>query len=259
MPYDPLLSRRTLKQVRGGHDWVVLFLLVRCPWTPRHVGALPIRARLDRHRPGLTKGPQGQQKPPDPPPRPRPARARELLALLACGFPPRQFLADGDGTSGDRSVWRHLPANVEGGSQGHPPGALYRPAPPKKPGPRGPQRKKGERWPDKAGGAADLSQPGPELSFDPFGLHAPLGVKVQQALSYEAGTDRLRTIVWTRDPAGKRPDLRFYCTRLDGDARPLLSGYAGRGAVDTAHADCTSSACWVCPERNPSHVLGRAA
>ena len=92
--------------------------------------------------------------------------------------------------------------------------------------------------PDKDGWAADLSQPWQELVFDQFGLHAKLWVKVQQAWYYEAGKDRLLTIVLTRDPAGKRPDRRFYCTRRDWDARQILSGYAGRWAAEVTIQNC---------------------
>jgi hypothetical protein len=187
---------------------------------------------LYRNRQGLTKGNKGQQKPPDPNHRTRPELAREMLALLASWFPQRQFLAYGASTYGGKSILRHLPANVDLVSHVHPQGALYAPASPKKPGQRGPQPKKGPRLPDKDGWASDFSQPWQELSFDQFGLHAKLWVKVQQALYYEAGKDRLLTIVLTRDPAGKRPDLRFYGTRLDWDARQILSGYAGRWAAE---------------------------
>lgn len=232
MHYDPLISSRALKLVSWGHDWVMLFLLVRCPWAPTTVWALPILCRLYRNRQGLTKGKKGQKKPPDPNHRTRPERAREMLALLASWFPQRQFLAYGDSTYGGKSILRYLPANVDLVSHVHPTGALYAPASPKKPGQRGPQPKKGQRLPDKDGWAADLSQPWQELSFDQFGLHGKLWVKVQQALYYEAGKDRLLTVVLTRDPAGKRPDLRFYCTRRDWDVRQILSGYAGRWAAE---------------------------
>jgi DDE superfamily endonuclease len=237
MHYDPLISSRALKLVSWGHDWVVLFLLVRCPWAPTTVWALPILCRLYRNRQGLTKGKKGQKKPPDPNHRTRPELAREMLALLACWFPQRQFLAYGDSAYGGKSILRHLPANVDLVSHVHPKGALYAPASPKKPGQKGPPRKKGARLPDKDGWAADLSQPWQELSFDQFGLHATLWVKVQQALYYEAGKDRRLTIVLTHDPAGKRPDLRLYCTRLDWDARQILSGYAGRWAVEVTFAN----------------------
>jgi hypothetical protein len=43
-----------------------------------------------------------------------------------------------------------------------------------------------------------------------------LQVKVQQALYYTAGKDRLLTIFLTRDTKGKRPDQRFYFTRVTG-------------------------------------------
>ena len=40
------------------------------------------------------------------------------------------------------------------------------------------------------------------------------------------------TVILTRDATGKRPDLRFYCTRLDGSVREVLSAYASRWAVE---------------------------
>jgi hypothetical protein len=57
-------------------------------------------------------------------------------------------------------------------------------------------------------------------------------VKTIQALYYKAGKDRLLTIVLVRDPEGKRPDQMFYCTRLDWEARQVLSAYAGRWAIE---------------------------
>jgi len=59
-----------------------------------------------------------------------------------------------------------------------------------------------------------------------------LQVKVQQALYYTAGKDRRLTVVLTRDQTGKRPDHRFYCTRLDWEVRTILSAYADRWALE---------------------------
>ena len=39
-------------------------------------------------------------------------------------------------------------------------------------------------------------------------------------------------IVLTRDCQGKRPDQMFYCTKLDWDARQILSAYACRWAIE---------------------------
>src|SRR5256885_1956090 len=76
----------------------------------------------------------------------------------------------------------------------------------------GPGRKKGEPLPDLAAWANASAQPWQRLEFDEFGLHATLQIKVQQALYYTAGKDRLLTILLTRDLTGQRPDHRFYCT-----------------------------------------------
>ena len=46
MHYDPLLSSRALKRVSWGHDWVVLSILIRRPWAPTKVWALPVLCRL---------------------------------------------------------------------------------------------------------------------------------------------------------------------------------------------------------------------
>ena len=116
----------------------------------------------------------------------------------------------------------------------HPKGALYEPAPPLAPGKkgRGAPRKKGQRLPDMTRWANDASQPWQELVYDQFGLHATLLVKTQQALYYKAGKDRLLTIVLVRDALGKRPDQMFYCTRLDWDARQILSEYSARWSIE---------------------------
>jgi hypothetical protein len=90
-------------------------------------------------------------------------------------------------------------------------------------------------------------QPWTELSFDQFGLHARLAVKTQQALYYKAGGSRLLTIVLTRDLEGKRSDALFYCTRLDWDARQVLSTYAYRWAIECSFENCNNFWAWKIP------------
>jgi DDE superfamily endonuclease len=232
MHHDPLLSSRALKVMSWGHDWVVVGLLVRCPWAPSKVWCLPLLARLYRNRQGLAEGRKGQQRPTDPHHRTRPELFRDMLQLLASWFPERRFLVSSDSAYGGQSVLRHLPVNVDLISHVHPKGALYEPAPPRRPGQEGAGRKKGPRLPGLAAWAADRSQHWDVLAFDQFGLHATLWVKTRQALYYKAGKDRLLTIVLVHDPEDKRPDQRFYCTRLDWDARQILGAYAGRWAIE---------------------------
>lgn len=238
MHHDPLLSSRAFKVVSWGHDWVVLALVVRCPWAPSKVWCLPLLARLYRNRQGLAKGRKGQKRSADPNHRTRPELFREMLQLVASWFPQREFIVSGDSAYGGQSVLRHLPANVDLISHVHPKGAMYEPAPPRLPGQKGRGRKKGKRLPGMAEWAADPNSPWTELVFDQFGLHATLQVKTRQALYYKAGGPRLLTIVLTRDTIGKRPMQMFYCTRLDWDARQILSCYASRWAIEVTFENC---------------------
>ena len=237
MHYDPLISSRGKKLVSWGHDWVVLTLIINCPfWAPTKAFALPIAMRLYRNRQGVTKGKKGQKKSTkpkhDPNHRTRPELALELIELVARWFPNDEIMVMGDSAYGGQSVLSHLPENVHLISHVHPSGALYKPASPKGENTRGPARKKGERLPSMKQWADDPKQPWTELKFNQFGLHATLAVKTRNALYYTAGKDRLLAIVLTRDLEGKRPDQMFYCTKLDWTAREILSAYACRWAIE---------------------------
>jgi hypothetical protein len=247
MHHDPLLSSKALKVFSWGHDWVVVAVLVRLPkWAPTKVFALPLLFRLYTNLQGVAKGKKNKnrQKKGDPkskkkwrrPPgsshRTRPELLVEMLILLAGWFPDRQFVVCADTAYAGKSVLSRLPANVDLISQVHPQGVLYAPPPPKQKGQRGAPRKKGVRLPNLQAWAEDSAQPWQELTFDQYGLHTTLLVKVQQALYYRAGKGRLLTVVLTRDKTGQRPDHRFYCTRLDWEARAILSAYASRWALE---------------------------
>jgi SRSO17 transposase len=243
MHHDPLISSRAKPLVSWGHDWVVLCLLVVHPlWAPTKVFALPITMRLYRNRQGLTKGKKSKassaKAKADPNHRTRPQLALELIRLVSTWFPHDDILVSGDSAYGGRSVLSHLPANVHLISHVHAKGALYAPAPPRTAKCKGAPRKKGERLPGMAAWADDPTKPWTELTFDQFGLHAVLQVKTQQALYYKAGGQRLLTIVLTRDLQGKRPDQLFYCTKLEWDARQILSTYAYRWAIECTFENC---------------------
>ena len=241
MHHDPLISSKAKPLVSWGHDWVVLSLLIVHPfWAPSKVFALPIAFRLYRNRQGVTKGKKGKsrKRKVDPNHRTRPQLAVELISLVAAWFPHNEILVTGDSAYGGKSVLSNLPANVHLISHVHAKGALYAPAPPPVPGRRGAPRKKGKRLPSMADWAADAKKPWTELRFDQFGLHAVLDIKTQQALYYQSGGQRLLTIVLTHDREGKRPDQMFYCTKLDWDARRILSAYACRWAIECTFENC---------------------
>jgi DDE superfamily endonuclease len=241
MHHDPLISSRAKPLVSWGHDWVVLCLLIVHPfWAPTKVFALPIAVRLYRNRQGLTKGKKKNAKPAKTKRdhRTRPQLAVELLHLAAAWFPNDSIVASGDSAYGGKSVLSHLPSNVHLISHVHCKGALYAPPPPRTEKSKGAPRKKGQRLPGMADWAKDAKKPWTELSFDQFGLHATLAVKIQQALYYKAGGTRLLTIVLTRDLEGGRPDQMFYCTNLTWDAREILSTYACRWAIECTFENC---------------------
>ena len=239
MHHDPLISSRKRPWVRWGHDWVVLALIVPRPfWSPTKVWALPVGLRLYRNRQGLTKGKKTEKgakrkkRPADPNHRTRPELAVELIQAFANQFPKRKVVVSGDSAYGGKSVLQHLPEDVDLISRVAPNAALYEPAPPRQEKRRGGPRKKGERLPTMAEWAADESQPWETLACDQYGLHATLRVKTIRALYYKAGKDRLLVIVLVRDTTGGRPDQMFYSTRLDWDARTVLSHYAARWSIE---------------------------
>jgi hypothetical protein len=158
----------------------------------------------------------------------------ELIAHFAKLFPEREAVVSGDSAYGGRSVLRHRPEKVDLISRVASNAALYQPAPPRRPGQRGPARKKGDRLPGPAEWAADAA-PWEALEFDQYGLHATLQVKTIRALYYTAGKDRLLRIVLVRDVAGGRPDQMFYCTRIAWNARAILTHYAWRWSVEVMH------------------------
>jgi DDE superfamily endonuclease len=249
MHYDPLISSRPKALVSWGHDWVVLCLIIVHPWwAPTKVLALPIAARLYINRQGLTKGKKGKGRSSrtrtkgkakaDPNHRTRPELALELIERVARWFPDDEIIMLGDSADGGRSVLSHLPPNVHLISRVAANAALYRVAPPRRPGQRGPSRKKGDRLPGMAEWAADPEQPWTRLDFDQFGLHAVLEVKTIEALYYKAGRDRLLSIVLVRDVEGKRLDQMFYCTKLGWTAREILAVYACRWAIECTFEYC---------------------
>jgi hypothetical protein len=144
----------------------------------------------------------------------------------------------GDSAYGGRSVLSHLPPNVHLISRAAANAALYQVAPPRRPGQRGPSRKKGDRLPGMTEWAANPETPWTQGEFDQFGLHAVLEVKSIQALYYKAGRDRLLTIVLVRDVEGKRDDQMFYCTKLDWTVREILAVYACRWAIECTFEYC---------------------
>jgi hypothetical protein len=119
---------------------------------------------------------------------------------------------------------------------------------PKNPSGKGRDAKKGQRlrgtqvW-------ADDAMPCTTLVFDLFGLRATLLVKNHPGALSQGWKDRLFTIILVKDGLGKRPFQMFYCSRLDRDARTILSCYVGRWAIDARSR--TANSYWACKIKRP--------
>lgn len=282
MHHDPLMSSKAKTITSWGHDWVILCLVIRLPqWAPTKVFSLPFCFRLYRNRQGSTKGKKKTPKQDrkqrkrvakkrkqaktrrgnKPPHRTRPELAVEMLELVACWLPDREFVATGDSAYGGASVLQKLPSNIDLISHVHPKGALYEPAPKPKPGEkkrRGRQRKKGERLPGMTDWAKDKTK-WRTLKFDEYGFHATVEVKVIKALYYKSGKDRLLTIVLVRDVLGKRPDQMFYCTNLRWEVRRILSCYARRWSIEVTFHDCKQMLGFEDPANRKEKAVRRTA
>lgn len=281
MHHDPLMSSKAKTITSWGHDWVVLCLMIRLPeWAPTKVFSLPFCFRLYRNRQGLTKGKKktAEQNPKqrrraakqrkrqrarnegNAPHRTRPELAVEMLRIVADWLPDRQFMVTGDSAYGGGSVLQKLSDNIDLISHVHPKGGLYDPAPKPKADEkrRGKPRKKGKRLPGMEEWAKDRTK-WRTLKFDEYGFHATVKVKVIKALYYKAGKDRLLTIILVRDTLGKRPDQMFYCTRLDWDARRILSCYARRWSIEVSFHDCKQLLGFEDPANRKEKAVRRTA
>ena len=245
---------------------MVVCLIISLPhWAPTKAFGLPIAARLYRNRQGVTKGKRkkkgsrGRKQKRPPGDRTRPELAVELLEIVASWFPDRQFIVTGDSAYGGRNVLPKLPANMDLISHVHPNGRLYEPASRKEPGKRGGNRKKGAPLPRMAEWAKDRSQKWQRLTFDQFGFHATVQVKTIKALYYTAGKDRLAKIVLVHDIRGKRPDQMFYCTRLDWNARKILSTYTLRWAIEVTFENCKQLLGFQDPANRTKKAVSRTA
>jgi hypothetical protein len=122
---DGVRSTHRYTAYRWGHKWLVVAVLVRCPFAVRP-GALPMLVALSRRPEGdQTHGPHHRT----------PAHlARLLLARLIRWFPARQFIFVGEssyGTSATARFCRKHRRQRTGVSQFYGDAALYEPPPPR--------------------------------------------------------------------------------------------------------------------------------
>jgi hypothetical protein len=220
---DAVTSTRRRKNFRFGVNWVVLGVAVALPFRPDRSFCLPVAWRVYRK-----KGTPGH--------RPRTALAAELARLVAGWLAGRECWLAGDTAYLNAAVLKGRPDNLRVVGPVRWDAALYAGPPARRPGQRGPGRKKGDRLPT------------PRAMIDAPARYRPRYVEVR----FPSGSRRLRVqvvrgvlwytgagadpvaIVLVRDPSGAWRDTALLATDPAADPASVIAGYASRWGIEVA-------------------------
>jgi hypothetical protein len=225
---DAVASTKKRVATASGHNWVVLAICVKVPFSPLVVLALPVMARL--HLPG-----KGQPSCAD--------LAKEMLAELLGRFPGRRFTLVGDGAYACKEMLGELPAGVHFVGRMRGDAAVYDPeVPPQPKGKRGPKPKKGHRLPSPRDAArkADRKRKAEgdwvwqEVEVTAYGESRKL-----LAVAYEAVWPRVLgyrpiKVVVVRDPSGRMRDCYLFSTDLKASLSWVIVQFAWRWSIEVA-------------------------
>ena len=242
MHYDPLISSRAKPLVSWGHDWVVLCLIIVKPfWAPTKVFALPIAVRLYRNRQGLTKGKKSRGRASKPKPNPdhrtRPELARELIDLVAQWYPDDEIILTGDSAYGGKSISLICRPTFISSAMFIPRVRFTSVPRSRRWGARERLERKGTvcpAWP---------SGPGFSPAVDSTQIQPVRTACDARRQNYEGSLlqgrwrPRVDDCIGAR-LGGKRPDQMFYCTKLDWNARQILTAYSYRWAIECTFENC---------------------
>src|SRR5262245_14822583 len=197
---DAVASTQKRVATASGHNWAVLAVAVRVPFTSIPVLALPLLARL--HLPG-----KGQPS--------CPLLAVQMLQEVLAWFPGRDFILVGDGAYACKELLGTLDERVTFVGRTRGDAALYDPAVPRaRKGKRGRKPQKGPRLPKpkEAAAKADRKRTATgEWAWQAVTVLAYGCWRHLRVVSYEAvwprvlGLRRIRVIV-VRDPEGRMRD-----------------------------------------------------
>lgn len=223
---DAVASTRKRVATASGHNWVVLAVAVRIPFTSTPILALPILARL--HLPG-----KGQPS--------CATLAKEMLAEVLVWFPNRDFILVGDGAYACKELLADLPERVEFVGRMRADAAVYDPKPPQaKKGKRGRKATKGPRLPKPKEAAQKADRKRTSLGawlwqtvcVCVYGKEREL-----QAVTYEAvwphvlGLRRIHIVV-VRDPLGQMDDIYLFTTNLKASVNWVIVQFAWRWSIE---------------------------
>ena len=223
---DAVTSTRKRKNFRFGLNWVVVGLAVHLPFRPDRYFCLPVAWRVYQK-----KGTAGHRK--------RTALAAELARLVAACLPDRDCWLVGDAAYLNAAVLKGRPANLRVLGPLRWDAALYGRPPARRPGQRGPGRKKGDRLPAPRQMIEDTARyPAAEHALALPGRTRRLRVQVvRDVLWYHGAGPEPVTLVLVRDPAGAWRDAALLATSPDVSAEFVITGYCRRWGIEVAFFD----------------------
>lgn len=223
---DPVRSSHSYTAWRYGHKWVVLAILVRCPFATRP-WALPVLLDLYRSE----QDDRARRRP-----HRTPAQLMcRLLRLALARFPDRTFLFVGDAGYGTHEVARFCHRHRDRlalVSKLHPDANLFKPPPPY--AGKGRPRVKGGRLP-KPRQVIERRQRFHRLTVGWYGGGTRrVGAAWGTGHWYKAGAGLVPLRwVFVRDRAGTHRDEYFFTTDLTLTAATVIGHYTGRWNIET--------------------------
>lgn len=223
---DAVTSTKRRKNFRFGLNWVVLGLAVHLPFRPDRYFCLPVVWRVYRK-----KGVAGHRK--------RTELAAELARLVAACLPERLCWLVGDAAYLTAAVLKERPTNLRVIGPLRWDAALYGLPPARRPGQRGPSRKKGDRLPTPRQMIEDTEHyPATESEVAFLTEKRQLRVQVVRDLLWYSGAGgEPVTLVLVRDPAGVWRDAVLLATATDVSAAFVVTGYCRRWGIEVAFFD----------------------
>lgn len=203
-----------------GHNWVVLCVIVVCPWNPLRKLHLPLMARLYRPEEDCGQSPF----------RTKPELVGEMVRKVASWVGVRRIELSADGAYACRGSVQSLPPQSVLVSRVRSDATLYA-LPPARTLKRGRPKAKGARLPK-------LKEIAERAEFARgrvrrYGREEEVLTHSFVCLWWSVSKKPIRVVV-VRDPAGKEKDDYFFTTGVAMGAEAVVEGYGGRWGVEEA-------------------------
>lgn len=227
---DAVASTQKRVATASGHNWVVIAIAFRSPWTGAPILALPLLARL--HLPG--KG------------NPGPAQlAQEMLGEIVQWYPDKNITLVGDGAYAGERLLKKLQAGVEFVGRMRADSALHSPNVPRQAkSKRGPKPKKGPRLPSPKAAVQKADRKRGDhgdwlwrkITVELYGRQRQLKVLSYEALWPKVVGHRRIQVVVVRDVTGTMKDAYLFTTDLQATAEWVVRQYSWRWSIEVVFA-----------------------